>query len=139
MELPRYGAERHILRPKSPAAVFLDGQYKPMAVFRFKYRSKRALQAELIIPRSPSPDVVQSSMGGRSGNDTNAGPSREARLADLKVCDQTSYADRQRLTLNRAKLPRSNLRREMPVGKEVDLRNSTLDELIRPVGGVMGV
>lgn len=79
-----YGAEQHILRPTSPKTVFLDGQQKPTAVFRFKYRSKQALQAELIIPRSPSPDVILPNLNTRDGSGADTAASREARLSSLK-------------------------------------------------------
>jgi hypothetical protein len=54
-----------------------------MGVFRFKYRSKKALQLELIIPRSPSPDTPP--FANRSHNDINTALSRNARLAQLEV------------------------------------------------------
>lgn len=45
-----------------------------------------ALQQELIIPRSPSPDLVMSPVNSRNANDTNNSQSRDERIANLKVC-----------------------------------------------------
>lgn len=51
-----------------------------------------ALQQEMIIPRSPSPDVVISPLNSRSyNNDNTQSLSRDERLAKLKVRMTPSY------------------------------------------------
>ncbi|KAI0130944.1 hypothetical protein F4814DRAFT_445088 [Daldinia grandis] len=42
-----------IPRPRHVKTQRLPGDHGPIAIFQFRYRSKRALQQELIIPRSP--------------------------------------------------------------------------------------
>lgn len=34
---------------------YVDGKRHPFAIFTFRYRSKKALQAEYIVPKSPTP------------------------------------------------------------------------------------
>ncbi|KAI3555314.1 hypothetical protein CABS03_02877 [Colletotrichum abscissum] len=46
-----------VSKRKSVCADYLNGG-NPMACFMFKYRSRDALQKELIIPRSPSPEAI---------------------------------------------------------------------------------
>ncbi|KAI1646949.1 uncharacterized protein F4817DRAFT_120038 [Daldinia loculata] len=41
--------------PRSCSVSYVDGRDKPIAVFRFHYRSRDALKREMVIPRSPSP------------------------------------------------------------------------------------
>ncbi|KAI1654261.1 hypothetical protein F4813DRAFT_210382 [Daldinia decipiens] len=41
--------------PTSCNISYLDGRDKPIATFRFHYRSRDALKREMVIPRSPSP------------------------------------------------------------------------------------
>jgi hypothetical protein len=48
-----------------------------------------ALQQELIIPRSPSPDLVIGPLNLRKENNANAPLSKEERLAQLKVNSRT--------------------------------------------------
>jgi len=45
------------LNVKCVSSQKLDGDDKPLAVFSFKYRDRKALQSLLIIPRSPSPEA----------------------------------------------------------------------------------
>jgi hypothetical protein len=45
-----------------------------------------ALQQELIIPRSPSPEVVMGPLNPRSQSTVNVALSKKQRLANLKVC-----------------------------------------------------
>ena len=57
----------------------------------FKYRSRKDLQSELIIPRSPSPeleDIVP--LSARSRNIGNLPIDKEAKLANLKVRTKVS-------------------------------------------------
>lgn len=54
-----------------------------MAVFRFKYRSKEALQAMMIIPRSPTPERIQLQPIQLHGH--NNGASRQERVTSLKM------------------------------------------------------
>ena len=79
----RYGAERQFSKPQSMGTTWVDDFYKPLAVFRFKYRSKEALQAMLIIPRSPTPDRIQLQPIQSHGH--NRGNSRQERVASLKM------------------------------------------------------
>jgi hypothetical protein len=48
-----------------------------------------ALQQELLIPRSPSPDLVIGPLNLRNENNANASLSKEERLAQLKVNSRT--------------------------------------------------
>lgn len=80
-----FGEEnREASRKKTKRTVFIDGKQNPIAVFRFKYRSREALQQELIIPRSPSPDMVIGPLNPRSTNASNNDLSSEERLAQLQ-------------------------------------------------------
>jgi len=63
--------------------VWVDDFYRPMAIFRFKYRSKEALQAMMIIPRSPTPERVQLQPLQSHGH--NRATNRQERVASLKM------------------------------------------------------
>ncbi|KAH8596697.1 hypothetical protein B0O99DRAFT_619713 [Bisporella sp. PMI_857] len=81
-----YGAEKRISRPATAGTVYLDGFYNPLAIFRFKYRSKDALQALLIVARSPTPERIHlAPINPRDQGGINENPSRRVRLANLKV------------------------------------------------------
>lgn len=64
-----------------------SGRDNPLAAFVFKYRSREALQSELVIPRSPS-SSPQPIYPARNTNRENAPASRDQRLANLKVIEQ---------------------------------------------------
>ncbi|KAF4618971.1 hypothetical protein G7Y89_g14876 [Cudoniella acicularis] len=77
-----FGPERRTYHPVDLKRTYPEGYNKPLAIFRFKYRSREALQQELIIPRSPSPDMVMLNL-----RDSNKGANRlsnRERLAQLK-------------------------------------------------------
>ncbi|KAI9730149.1 MAG: hypothetical protein M1818_008243 [Claussenomyces sp. TS43310] len=58
---------------------YVDGPDQPIAVFIFRYRSKDALQQELIIPRSPSPQPARA-VARASSNATTPAIDSPARL-----------------------------------------------------------
>lgn len=79
-----FGQQQIFTQPLLKVLINVDGADYPIAVFLFKYRSREALQSELIIPRSPSPEAAPPSpLRSRSGT---SGESDEARLARLRVC-----------------------------------------------------
>ncbi|CZT46851.1 uncharacterized protein RSE6_07352 [Rhynchosporium secalis] len=78
-----YG-EQKIVSRTTRETVDLDGPSNPIGVFVFKYRSREDLQSELIIPRSPTPEVSQAPVNARPSNSHSATASRGARLALLK-------------------------------------------------------
>ncbi|CAG8956667.1 hypothetical protein HYFRA_00012211 [Hymenoscyphus fraxineus] len=45
-------------KPSGKSCDYVDGRHSAIAMFRFKYRSREALQQEMIIPRTPSPGPV---------------------------------------------------------------------------------
>ncbi|KAG9235596.1 hypothetical protein BJ875DRAFT_266867 [Amylocarpus encephaloides] len=73
-----YGREERVHKPLGPEILYPLGPNNPLGIFRFKYRSREALQQEMIIPRSPAPDIIP------LANAFNPGESRAARLARLK-------------------------------------------------------
>ncbi|KAH8679979.1 hypothetical protein BGZ60DRAFT_241558 [Tricladium varicosporioides] len=73
------GPERRTYQTPDTQRVYPAGYYKPLAMFKFKYRSRQALQQELIIPRSPSPVPIM-----LSARDVNQSISNRERLAELK-------------------------------------------------------
>ncbi|KAI4257533.1 MAG: hypothetical protein L6R42_005588 [Xanthoria sp. 1 TBL-2021] len=50
-----YGMKQHAAACEYVDVDFVDGRDSPFAHFQFKYRSKKALQSILLIPRTPSP------------------------------------------------------------------------------------
>ncbi|CZR55409.1 uncharacterized protein PAC_05296 [Phialocephala subalpina] len=76
-----YGDKQVMVR-RMKETVDVDGPNNPVGVFVFKYRSREDLQAELIIPRSPSPEAPIPSMDAK--NLGNLPAERRARLASLK-------------------------------------------------------
>lgn len=53
----RFGAPASAVeRPIWSHARYIDGKDYPLAVFKFKYRSKDALKALLVIERTPEPE-----------------------------------------------------------------------------------
>jgi len=65
-------------RPPGFKTTYPDGYSNPVGVFIFKYRSRADLQAELIIPRSPSPELdILAASNGNGGNN-------QERIAALK-------------------------------------------------------
>ena len=54
-----YGPARIAMKPQGSGVHYVDSFYVPVGVFRFKYRSKQALQAMLVIPRSPTPEPIR--------------------------------------------------------------------------------
>jgi hypothetical protein len=79
-----YGEPKFITRV-GRETVDLDGPNNPIAVFVFQYRTREDLKAELIIPRSPSPELFVAPRRAQSRNSGNLPVSRDARLANLKV------------------------------------------------------
>jgi anionic cell wall polymer biosynthesis LytR-Cps2A-Psr (LCP) family protein len=49
----------------------LDDDDKPLAVFSFKYRDRKALQSLLIIPRTPSPEPEAADSDGDNDDSFN--------------------------------------------------------------------
>ncbi|KAG9241571.1 hypothetical protein BJ878DRAFT_520099 [Calycina marina] len=79
-----YGAEKYFSKPQNQGTLWMDPYYKPLAVFRFKYRSKEALQAMMVIPRSASPERFY--LAPIHSPDRNWGVvSRQERVANLKM------------------------------------------------------
>ncbi|EPE24582.1 hypothetical protein GLAREA_08434 [Glarea lozoyensis ATCC 20868] len=83
-----------------------DGYYTPLAIFRFKYRSREALQQELIIPRSPSRSV------------TPAAETNQERLTRLKREISHIKAEEKSHVRNRA------VKREIPDDDELQILES---------------
>ncbi|KAL8684865.1 MAG: hypothetical protein Q9224_006093 [Gallowayella concinna] len=52
---PSYGAKKIVAALRTVELDYIDGFNSPFAIIRFKYRSKKALQSMLLIPRTPSP------------------------------------------------------------------------------------
>ncbi|TAQ91575.1 hypothetical protein B7494_g9 [Chlorociboria aeruginascens] len=76
-----YGPETRRVQNQHFEFTYPDGEKNPVGAFRFKYRSREALQQQLVIPRSPSPEVAREPLQNRI---PNVGNHREERLAKLK-------------------------------------------------------
>ncbi|KAM3067561.1 hypothetical protein ACMFMF_009560 [Clarireedia jacksonii] len=63
--------------------IYPDGSIA-IAIFKFKYRSREALQSELIIPRSPSPELIAITSAPNDARDRTQPSAREQRIAALK-------------------------------------------------------
>ncbi|RDL33263.1 uncharacterized protein BP5553_08702 [Venustampulla echinocandica] len=79
-----FGAAKVIQQTPSRELVYPDGRHSPLGIFRFKYRSREALQQELIIARSPSPEAVASPINARDPNVASGRVSAQERLIQLK-------------------------------------------------------
>jgi hypothetical protein len=91
---PRLGQEVPITAPRFLS--FAEHDKEPFAEFIFRYRSERDLKAEMIIPRSPSPDPY-------------AGLSREdlvERLRDRELNPEIKTESQQRIKRERSRTVR---------------------------------
>ncbi|KAJ8066197.1 hypothetical protein OCU04_005283 [Sclerotinia nivalis] len=68
------GVPQAVMKKKRYTSRYLDGEDYPIAIYRFKYRSKRSLQSLLILERTPelspfpSPSPIPNGASGASGS-----------------------------------------------------------------------
>ncbi|KAE9368743.1 hypothetical protein N431DRAFT_347016 [Stipitochalara longipes BDJ] len=100
-------------------ADFIDGEDHPIAVFRFKYRDRKALQSLLVIPRSPEPEEAPASrtatvepLEQNTLNIANLNPGARRKIQDFFQMLQSAEASRVPAVKQENQVDRTAVKRE---------------------------